>query len=233
MAVKVIDEHPNLNALPIPIAIKDLQGKYVKLKRTEKIKVCWSLLQNKKRLFDQVYHTTFKNYSIIVDFTQRGVYRYKNNRYELRMENSTLYLRKKKAPYETMKVYDNGCFYTSKRIFLMESCQRAGGAEGVYPCFTLRNIASKDVIIKDHHMISILGFGEIALPVLADEEDREYDVHHKDENRCNSKLDNLEVIRRKHHQLYHGQKRERSIIVMNGRGEPIFAPWLLKQVNVQ
>lgn len=209
----------NTGISKLPESVNNYEGVPIPLIPNSKIEASWQLLANTVHLFDQVYVTRYKSCSFLHDRNLSPLTRFNNNKFDLYIEGKTLYLRNKKHP-ELRKVYMNANFIITNKNWLMQSGQRSG--KGRYRCFTL----FKKIIIRDHQLIALLSYGEIAL--LAMGVDRAYEVNHIDGNHDNNISSNLEIItidaNREHSNRY---LREFELLVCV-KGEVILNPVLSK-----
>ncbi|ULO06278.1 HNH endonuclease [Paenibacillus sp. 19GGS1-52] len=214
----------NTGISKLPEFVNNYEGVPIPVIPDSKMEASWKLLGNTVHLFDQVYVTQYKNYSFLYDRNQSPMTRFNNNKFDLYIKGKTLYLSNKRHPELLRKVYMDGEFIITKNNWLMQSGQRAG--TGRYKCFTIY----KNIIIRDHQLIALLTYGEIALLAIGD--NRVYEVNHIDGDHENNASNNLEVVtieaNRKH--------RDRYITKINllvcRKGEVIINPVLSKYSEI-
>lgn len=181
------------------------------------------ILSRGVKLFDDIYLSTYGRYSLLISLRCGGVFRFRNDKYQLITLNKKLVLQEIKNPANQMVVYNNKTFYPSKGNWLMQSCQRSGN-DGKYKCFTLyANGDFEKIIIRDHHLQALFKFGVIALTALAEIKIPNC-VNHLNGKKLDNFSDNLEITTYSGNTIHYHKYLKEYPLIITIDGEAVLNP---------
>lgn len=168
---------------------------------------------NAVEIYDHIIRTTFKNYVIFVDIINGEVYWYNSKRYEESIEGNKIYLNRKSKRhyYLPQLIFDNGEFYPTSRVYLLNGYSESGKKDHKYLSIRFDGIVGKNFIPRVHQIIALFGLGVGTFYALEDK--RMLEINHIDGKRKNSRLTNLELVtREQNRQHYEDYLREYTVL---------------------
>ncbi|MGE7751581.1 hypothetical protein [Lysinibacillus fusiformis] len=161
----------------------------------------WGIYQRGEYLFEDIYLTTYGYRTILLSQQCGGVFRFDNEKYELKIEGKQIKLVEVKQPNNESVIYENGTFYPTKGDWLMQSCQKRSG-NGKYKCFTIyANRGLEEIIIPDHQIQALFKYEVKALTAIG--ENSQNCIKHKNGNKCDNRSKNLKIGTTKENKLHY------------------------------
>ncbi len=152
-----------------------------------------SLIGFKRTLLSgDMYITHYDHLSLIVRFSTGELGVFNNHQYKAFERDSIVYLRNVESGEEKRVVDDE--FHWTRRTWLRKASGKLGDkkCEGV-EWRKSASLRSANIFLKSHVIIAALYFGEKVIDAIGGKE-RKYDVNHRNLDRNDNRVRNLEVI---------------------------------------
>jgi hypothetical protein len=171
---------------------------------------------NAEEIFEGVvktFHDDFP-YKLFVDLNNGETYWYNTNRYVERIVDNKIQL-KKKSGYIWETVYENGTFYPTARVYLLNGYSWSGKEDLKYASIKLKNKGRKSFVPRIHQLIALFGFGVETFNCL--EKDRTLEINHLDQQLkfwhvTNNALKDLEITTKEGNVEYREKCREYPVL---------------------
>ena len=147
-----------------------------------------------------MYITHYDHLSLIVRFSTGELGVFNNHQYKALERDSIVYLRNVESGEEKRVIDDE--FHWTRRTWL----RKASGKLGDKKCKGVEwrksnSLRSSNIFLKNHIIIAVLYFGEKAIDAIGGK-DREFDVNHRNLDRDDNRVVNLEVIPKADNRLH-------------------------------
>lgn len=146
--------------------------------------------KNKEKVLPKIYHTTFDEYSHLVNSMTGKAYHYNNRECRMEIRENKIYLIKWESGNEKV-VFDGYNFITTSGDWLMANSQTLSrkGYKGVL--YSKNELRMGKLPLKNHQIVAALFFGQHAIDTAIDGEN---DINHRNLNEYDDRPENLEII---------------------------------------
>ena len=151
------------------------------------------LRRAKRKIFDGVYETRYREQALIVKFSSGELYVYNWERFRLDVRQDGVYLIDVTGN-EEQRIYDyeSGVFKAGKYEWLRIPTGKFGEREDAGVQWA-GNKRGEQVLIKTYQIIAVLYFGRDALYAVG-QYGREFDINHRNLNDKDDRIVNLELV---------------------------------------
>lgn len=178
-----------------------------------------SLRKRKRKLVEGVYHSTFEEYSFLVDRKSGGVTHYNNKECFYEVKCGKIYLVKYSSG-ETKMVYDGVKLITISGDWLRKNDQPASSKNFGSIKYQRNALRTKAFYLKSHQIISVMFFGQKAIDLAIDGvSERTHDINHRNLNPDDNRPENLEIVtldeNTEHKTIMRRVLKEKILVYMN------------------